>query len=369
MSGAPAITQASVLHPLVDVVGDGFVASRSAAPVLGLTEGRMGLLVEAARASMRVLIVTPPHARLTLALTQYLQQLNGQWVVENADGALRMAATGRVISHLAAAFDTSAFDTSPDVAQISADFAAPVSGGVPWLQFTVSVHHAARDETLLGRSIDIIAQQLGGEPPSGWGTHEPAGIHWNRENVTRFVRGRMPRDTRLFVSGGTDVPFSATLHVFRSSIGVTEESKTLIALPGGRAAADAVIARVPEVLAEIAGSQQVLFAMAYEQHGAADATFSAVQAPPLTPLAAVVGARAIRDLAIDTAAFQESYGARRVGSPRVPSLVIPFDGDAPTRWERFAAGIGVIGVDGLQQALGLTPGASRAAEEVPRHAS
>ncbi|GAA3871533.1 hypothetical protein GCM10022381_13290 [Leifsonia kafniensis] len=339
----------TVAHPLVDFVGDGFVATVSDSPVVGLTEGRMGLLVDAARQSTRVLLITPPESRLTLAMTHYLQLLQGQWVIRNADGALRVAANGRVLQRLDDAWND--LDAAP--IEVAADFAQPLVDAATWLQFTISTHHAARDETMLGRALEMISEEICGEAPTGWGVHEPAGIHWNRENLTRFVRGRMPRDTRLFATGGAMHPLSATLQVFRSAIGVTEETKILIALGSDRAVSEAVIARVPAVLAQIASTQQVLFGMAYEQSGAPDATFTAVQTSPPLPVASVIGARAIRDLNIDIDELERSFGAIRAGSRRVPSLVVPFGADPSQRWAQFAAGVGIVGAAQMHEALGL----------------
>ncbi len=340
----------TVAHPLVDVVGAGFVVTVSESRVVGLTEGRLGLLVDAAKQSTRVLLITPPESRLTYAMTHYLQLLHGLWVIRNTDGALRVAATGRVLRRLDDAWD----DRNVAVQAVAADFAQPLADAAPWLQFTVSTHHAARDETMLGRALEIISEEMCGEAPTGWGVHEPAGIHWNREKITRFVRGRMPHDTRLFATGGGTHPLSATLQVFRSSIGVTEETKVLIALRGTRAEADAVIGRVPAVLAQIASMQQVLFGVGFEQSGAPDATFTAVHTSPPLPVGAVIGARAIRELEIDIDALESEFGAIRTGSRRVPSLVVPFGTEPAERWAQFAAGVGVVGAAEMQAALGLT---------------
>ncbi len=347
---------ASTTHPLVDTVGDGFVASYSAASVLGLTEGRMGLLADAARQSQRVLIVTGPHARLSFALAQYLQQLGGQWLIQGEQG-LRLAATGRQIEQLADAFDVLPASAEPR-SVVGRAGAAPTGGGAArWLQFTVSVNHTAREETLLGRTVGFLAEQIAGEQPSGWGANEPAGIHWNRENVTRFVRGRMPRETRLVLSGGSRHPFSATMHVFRSAIGVTEETKILVALGTDRVQSDAVVDRVPAVLAQLSTTQQVLFGLAFEQHGWPDATFAPFPARPMSPLAAVIGARAVRELELGTDEVVARLGAKRTGSARAPSLVVPVgtgaDADAAERWRAFAQGIGTIGVPQLRAALGI----------------
>ena len=353
----PAPEGAAVAHPLVDFVGDGFVVSDVSSPVVGLTEGRLGLLADAAKASTRVLLVTPHDSRLTFALAQYLQLFDARWAVRGADGSLALASTGAALRDFSAAFASDAPGERTH---------APHSGAVRWVQLTITAHHGARKETMLGRAAELFCEELCGESLDGWGTHEPAGIHWNRQNITRFVRQRMPQETRLFFTGGTRHAISGTMHVFRSSLGVTEETKLVIALGADASEADAALARVTATLAQIAQSQQILFAMAYERSGTTDTTIAvgtdamsaAGHAAEISPLAAVIGGRAIRSLRIDVEQMQSSFDAVRVGPHRTPSLVVPFGSVPLAAWERLAALLDTVGTEEVRLALGLPAAAS-----------
>lgn len=314
-------------HPLVDAVGDGFVASSSSAPIVALTEGRSGLLIDAARAGRRVILVTPHTSRLTIAMLQMLQLARGEWVVRNDDGGLRTGTTGHILPTLESTFD--------EDHEIDLDFLKADESTVPWLQFSVSVEHPPTAMTRLGETLDIL-----GGPPAGWGVNEPTGLHWNRDNVTRFARGRMPHQTRLFANGpGT----AASIRVSRSARGVFEESKIFIA-----SISEVDLGKKVTVLFErLALRERVRFGMAYSQRGRADLTVAAGVASPLVPLAAVLGPRAVRDARIPVEQLTDEHGARSVGSSRIPSLVVPLSG-----WESFQRVSQLIGLDNIARALG-----------------
>lgn len=101
--------------------------------------------------------------------------------------------------------------------------------------------------------------------------------------------------------------------------------------------------RVVTVLADLARRQRVLLGTAWRTGGHPDATLAARQIGMPVPLGAVVGAAAVRDLGVDPSALPA--GARVIGPPRVPSLLLDFAPTSPgltggaeveARWRRLA---------------------------------
>lgn len=329
----------SVEHPLVDSVGDGYVVSVSAASVVHASEGRTSLIAECARAGLRVVFLTGASSRLTFGMLQLLGATRSKWVVQEPSGALADGLTGRRLDavqdvlHPGKGRDSEASgDQTGPAPQVGTTTDATVRS---WLQLSVSVHLQARDETRVGGTLAFLADRVAGAAPAGWGVHEPAGLAWNRDTVDRYVRARMPRETRLHVTGRGDLALSAVMRVTRSARGLVEETKVLVALADDDAAAQRGISAVPGVLADLAATESVLVGSAFVLRGPADLAVSArLVAPPL-PVAMVLGPRAVRDLKIDLADAAERFGAIRAGRPRIPSIVLPFTREGSGSWQQY----------------------------------
>ena len=368
-----ATSRATTLpHPLADASGPGWIATISTAPVVGLTSGRQALLVDATRAGVRVVVVTHDDARLTWGLYQALRLVAGTWVVRDADGGLRHAVGGaRVASYVdalgdpladqaeAAAVATASDDELATLPRLAEDSVRP------WLQFTVAVHHAARAEALTGGTTEALVRAVTGVAPTVWGTSEPPATTWDRSRLTALARARTPRDTRLHVGGsapvesrggGERVVWTGTIRIARSQTGVTEETRLVFALPEAIGADDST--RASSALRGVAERQQVLMATAWSLRGAADATVTPYRPVTPQPLAAVVGARAVRRLGLDATAFAAEHGGSTTGNARTPSLVVPFGADQ-VRWRRFADAVQAVGPGAIQDAL-VPPGVRRA---------
>ncbi|TFD86086.1 DUF6177 family protein [Cryobacterium serini] len=346
---------ASVEHPLVDFAGDGYVATISDAPLVAATEGLASLAIDAAGVGKRVLLVTAPESRVTFGVLQLLAAVGAAWVVRRVDGALRDALTGRAI----ASFDD-AFRASTTKTDAAADFFTPVPNAQPWLQVTVSVNHQARDETTLGATVELLAAQLAAALPVAWGVNEPAGLHWTRENLTRFVRGRMPNESKVYVVGRGERAMTATVRVSRSARGVTEETKLLVALGEDEASARTVIEATPAVLGRLADAQSVLIASAFLLRGRADLSIDPVLAAPPVPVAVVLGPRAVQDLKITVTDVESRFGAFRAGRPRIPSLVLPFTREGRGSWQQFVDVAAEFSAVDVARALGLPDSAADA---------
>ncbi|WP_157802786.1 DUF6177 family protein [Compostimonas suwonensis] len=341
------MSQSTVPHPLVDEAGEGFVVSRSDAPLVGFGAGRAGLLVEAARAGVRVILLTPASSRLTFAMLGFLELVGGVWVVEGSDGGLRLGLSGQRIAALAAAL---AVPVDAEV-EVDALRSSPAAQNVLTVSMTVS--HKPTVDTQLGRTTELIAEELASSRPSGWGVHEPAGLHWNTQNVTRFARQRMPRDSRLVVAAENPAALSGLLTVQRSAKGVTETTKALVGVGDEQQTWAAIEDRLPRLLGSLAERQFPLFGTVFLGRGESDLTTAARLPQPPFPVAMLLGPQAVRDLGIDTDAATERFGATVVGRRRIPSLIVPFTSDRTVGWHRFRDFAGAFGSERFARALGF----------------
>lgn len=330
----------TLAHPLVDAVGPGFVVHETDAAVVECSSERTGLLLEARRAGVVAVLLTPGSSRLTATMSAMLRRTASSWVVREGD-RYRAAGSDVVADDVATAM------LAPQTVTRSA---AIGPGAVPWVEALVSVHHPASEAATLGRTAELLLAGLGDVGDVGleaWGTVEPATLAWSVAEVTAFARRRAPRPTRLVAvaptAGGVA---SVQLRIERSANGVTEETRLVLPRP---APSDALPPDddVPTVLADLAQRQRVLLGTAWRTSGHPDATVSAHQLPLPVPLGAVVGAAAVRDLGVDPRTLPT--GARPVGPARVPSLVLDFapddvrsgavlsrGADAEARWRRLA---------------------------------
>lgn len=270
-------------HPLLDSVGDGSVRIESRAAVVRLGRAQADLLGRAADVGARPILVTDGLSVVTEAFRQALLDAGGAWVVRGDDG-LRNGLDGRRL------------DAFPDAA-----------------------------ETVLGTTSELLATELAGAAPTGWGTHEPAGRPWDRRTLTEAARDRMPDPTRFVVVGSAAAPVAFTVTAQRTDQGVEELTTGLLSVGApGDAAAAARVEAVPQVLGRLAATQLPLFALVLRRPGRADLAQAPRMPFPPVPVAVLLGAPAIRQLGLDPAVMRDRFGAVVAGKPRIPALVLPF---------------------------------------------
>ncbi|TCK59657.1 DUF6177 family protein [Curtobacterium sp. PhB136] len=305
-------------HPLADSVGDGSVRIESRAAIVHLGVGRLDLLGRAAAEGARPILVTDGLSRLTEPFRQYLVDTGGAWVVRGQDG-LRNGLDGR---RLDAFTDAVVLGPPTSVDDVAVPYLRPEPADAEQLVVSVSVRHRAAAETILGSTAELVATELAGAAPTGWGTHEPAGRPWSRHDLTAAARDRMPTSTRFVVIG----PGSAsTVTAQRTDHGVEELTTGLVSAgPIGDPVTAMRIAAVPQVLGRLAATQLPLFALVMRRPGRSDLLQSPVLQAPPAPVAMLLGAPAVRDLGLDPAAMAERFGAVVAGRPRIPALVLPF---------------------------------------------
>jgi hypothetical protein len=291
---------------------------------------RTGFLVDANRAQMVPVIVTDASARATWPMLQLITEFGAVWLAEASDGSVVNALSGR---------------SSHTIGDAVADRLRPVAAGAigaPGLpaalprdpgrvvQITIIVNQRAHADTILGGALEAVAEFVGA-PLTSWAEAEPLSRRWDTGELTASVRQRMPETVRYLAAGG--VPgrgLSASVRVARTQHGVTEKVRVLASIDD-----DDHLSRVRDLFEAIAAQFQVVFASAFHAPGRADLTFGVDVAPAPAPIVVLVGAKAVRDTAVDLAALVDHTGAVRLGRPRIPSVLLGFDEDPATAWRQL----------------------------------
>jgi len=335
-------------HALIDGIVEGIAVSESRAPLLALTATRTDLLMQAGMARHPLVFLTGDGTRLTEPMRAALAATRVPWIVRTA-GGLRDGLTWRPLADLAAAFDGTPAAPHPDALYLE----QPTT---QQLVASVSVRHRADAPTRLGATLEVLGRAAE-TTPLAWGPNEPAEYAWDRDALTAFARARMPSDTRLIATGDAARPTVATLTARRTARGVEEVTEALISLgalddPATDARADAAV----ELLDELAVTPWPLMAALFTRPGRADLTTAAFVAPTPRPLALLVGAPAVRDLALDPATWAERFGARVAGRPRTPALVIPLrrsEEPVEIAWDRLVEIAETLGADRVAELTGF----------------
>jgi hypothetical protein len=341
----------SLPHPLVDDMGPGWVRTETDALLVGASSARLDLITYALRHRSTLILVTRPNARLTVPLFQLLQATGSEWLTRVDDGTLRRALTGGAVGRPGAGGleeiprrrDRGSADR-PDMTPGRQHPDAPLSA---WLQFAVATHHPAREETMLGRGLQELVNEIDPDTTISWGTSEPTTLTWDRHLLTRTARERMPRGSRFFAAGHGTSPFRATITVTRSSLGVTEETSVVFAVPEEMAGSDGA---ARQALSRVARRQRLLVGSAWTMRGGSDCTVAAGREVVPEPVAAAVGPHVVRMLDLEGTGADRVPGAVKVGRLRAEALLVGF-GQDEDRWRSFAEAIRGIGISEATDAL------------------
>lgn len=363
----------AVAHPAVDGSDDAILQHETRSEVVHLSEARSDLLRRASADGRRVVLVTDERSSLTYPMHDALVGTGGVWVVREAGGTFRDGTDGRVLTSVSAATDRTApvltasgtgagtgsaavspvflrsepTGDGPDAADVRRRLDAPLGRQ---LVVSVSVRHQARRTTLLGRTTEILAEQLTGSPVLGWGVREPAIVPWDRTALTAYARGRMPEDARLVVVGDG---FVGTIVVRRTNAGLEETTQLLVhAGPSGSDAARAVVDAVPATLGQLSSTLVPLFGLVTTRTGRADLLVPSVLETPVVPLAMLLGPPAVRELGLDLSLLADQHDAQVVGRRRVPGVVVPLGTFDHADWDRLAGVVRTLGADRVLAAVG-----------------
>jgi hypothetical protein len=218
-----------------------------------------------------------------------------------------------------------------------------------------SLRHRAEAGARVGPALEAVARWGGASAPAGWGPHEPVEHEWDAAALTRHLAARAPDEARVLVAGPSVAGSTLTR---RTDKGVEEVLQALVHLgPVAAASTDQALRRIPAELAALAEDALPLYAFVFARPGRADLTTAPFLQVPPVPVALLIGAPAVRDLAIDVPDTRDRFGALIVGRPRIPGVVLPFtgpDGGWPAL-ERFVDHVGRDRIRGVTGPLPTRP--------------
>lgn len=333
-------------HPLVDYVDRGCAVVESRAEIVYFSEAFADLLITVGQHGLVPVIVTRPDARLTFAVRYYLEAAEGLWLIRTDEGLVNLR-DGTLSQSVGDVVD-------PAVPGSARSLPAAPAPDALQLFFSLSVQHTAGEDTLLGEGAEILAGLSGG-PLSAWGAHEPATLRWSRAAYTEAARRGMPDESR-FVLVGRGAGFAAIAAVRRTRVGV-EETITGIARSGDAATGLPDVAeRARRSLTALAEATALpMIAMMSAGPGRSDLMADQYRVPPPVPVAALIGPRAIRNLAADPAVLAQQFNASTVGRKRIPSVLVDFVSAGTAPWieaQRFAESLGAANIEAALRAGG-----------------
>ncbi|MCY9786885.1 DUF6177 family protein [Nocardiopsis sp. EMB25] len=301
------------------------------------------------REGRRLQLVTPSTSRVTHALRSMLATPTARWVVRAPDGAhydgfhgvplVWDPESGFVVDSTARVEDGphEAFRGS------GRDLAAQ-------LLIDLHVEHPAEDGLVLGAATELLAEALGGAPPSLWGTSEPLPRAWDRAELTATCRRRAPGQTWTVFAGPPEAvrdegvrPFCGTQRVSRTAHGVRESVTFAVGhAPGEEPDLESLAPLVGELT-----SRGVLQTMVVRRlAGRADLTYAPRWSGVPVPVGMAIGPDAVSDIGRDRALSAPVDGVP-FGPPLTPSVWFRVgDGVEPDGWDRFRALMAHLRPDG-----------------------
>ncbi|MBA8793641.1 hypothetical protein FHX74_001246 [Friedmanniella endophytica] len=361
-------------HPLADRIGPepavgpdpddaprtdrfGWVVTETRSRIVRLSPLRLNFLAMCQRDRRVPVLVSDELSRLTLPFTRIWRLAGGTWVVREADGGLRNGFDGRRLDRIE---DVWSRPAPTGIDEFAVGHLRPVRTDALQLTVIVALRHPARSSTRLGVAATRITEAVLGRPPEAWGPSEPASAPWDPDELTALVREEMPGEASVVLAGAG---VTGTLSGQRTSNGVEELLHLTLAItdptPDRIAAAREALDAALQHLAETA---MPLIAVAMARPGPADLLLDPRLAPPPIPLTLLIGAPAVRGFALDPALMAERYGARTVGRPRIPALLVDLGALEPEAWLRLDAVLGAFPRAELDEVLGLGVDGLRAAQ-------
>lgn len=346
---------AFVAHPVVDEWPEDLFVYEARHASIVLSSPIRAFLEDARDSQRRAVLVTPATSTISRAVAEMLREADGRWVVRTLDHRLFDALTGYEID----AFDQLWEEPSEYAARLDT-FAGPPVGGDAFLLVDVYARERASEATRFGALAEHLAGVLGSSGLDSWGLQEPTTRRWDREALTASLRARMPV-TAPHYAGGADGT-SLSMQVARTRSGLLEHTRGLIrvgeydqVLARGGAPYLARHPRVAGALRGLAESFRPTVAMLSLSHGVTAGRLPG-QRPesrwPDQPVAVLIGARAVRDLAVDLEQLSRTHDLAYVGSRRAPSILLRLTGPEPS-WHQFVAFAHDLDQERLASALAM----------------
>ncbi|UGQ15042.1 DUF6177 family protein [Yinghuangia sp. ASG 101] len=321
----PAAAQAAE-QPAVDVLTDKVAAVIQDRPTVALTTWLADALRAAAASRRAFQLITSADARLTLPTRGALSGLPNRWVVRDGEGGYYDGLSGNELR-----WRDGSFQPLGRIARPFAEATAQADGTAErQLLLTCVTRQAATDTLLLGGAVEALWRVLAGTAPTGWGTSEPAGMPWSREELTGVARARAPRPSGFVVVGAPGDRALATLRTTRTESGVEEHVTFALGCPAG---VDPPLGALHALADELVADHGLVSLLVQRRSARSDLTVPAhLEAAP-APEAFVLGPDAVRDTGFASAA-RPPTGVRptRVGRKPRQGLWYPLRDEG---WEGF----------------------------------
>lgn len=319
-------------HPAVNAVTEKNAVLVQDRPVVSLSGWLVDALARYGREGLGLQLVTPSDSVLTHALRGLLGDPNATWVVRTDDGHHYDGFNGLPLVW------RSDVGYVPDPQARTADGPHPdfrarqehVTGS--HLHVDLQVDHPASDSLELGGVVELLAERLGGAPPSVWGVAEPLSRAWDTADLTALARGRAPGETTALFHGphGAEPVFGGRWRVSPTTSGVRESARFTVATEG----APDLEALEPLVreLAERDGLRSMTVRRAM---GRADLVQPPRWAGVPIPVGLAVGAEGVMAVG-KTSALAAPVRGEAFGPPMTPVVWYRIgDGVEPHAWKRF----------------------------------
>jgi hypothetical protein len=314
----------------------------------------------ATRSNGALILQTAADSRLSLSVTMLLSRQSVRWVVE-IEGEFFDGVSGQAVSWTE---DPTAriVDATSRGATDRRRNRTPQTPLVEQCVVSATLRHRASSSTELGRAAEELAYAFTGSAPSGWGADEPAAQLWKRANLTTLVRSRMPEPTTLAVASNAALPFVAQVTASRTDLGIDED---LVAVGLGKphTTHDGLM----RAFAELAADTTLAFALVHRRLGRADFTTGFGAGRASSPVAVLLGPRAVRDLGLDRLESAPLPAPQRLGPDRVPSLLWMLDPSPGNGWRQLDALARHVGPDRVATVTGGSNQIGRPATNVTRH--
>ncbi|GAA4671963.1 hypothetical protein GCM10023347_27480 [Streptomyces chumphonensis] len=284
-------------QPAVDVLTDEAAVVIQDRPVIAMTAWLSETLRATTDSERALQLVTPPTARLSLPTRSVLSGLPNRWVVQDPGRGYFDGLSGAELR-----WENGSFTATGKLVD---GYAPPTPPTGRQLGVSLRTRHRATTDLLLGGALEETWQRLTGTLPAGWGTAEPAGAPWSREELSAYVRERA-EPTWLVVVGQPERPAIATLRVSVTESGVEEDMTLTVGHPED--GPEPALAELPGLAAELAAHHGLVSLLAQQRHGRADLTVPCALEGPPEPVGFALGPGEIAEIGLTAARRAPSAG-------------------------------------------------------------
>ncbi len=338
-----------VVHPVADEWTEEYCVYAASARSVRLTRPLSAFLDFARTESLRPVLMTSRGATLSPFVSMAMRRVGGLWAVQGPSGRTYDGLSGYRVTAFRDLWES--HDTTrerlPEYTRVS-----PEPHGV--LMFDAYVHQRAAADTVVGHLGAEIVDALGAGGPDVWGVDEPLTDPWNADRVTELAKRSMPTMPTVH-AGGPDGSF-VDIGAGRTPRGVLEHAQGGVPVGPYEGRTAELIERSASALTMLTRRFRPTVALTSVAEFDEGTVQGASAKRPEAPLAALLGPRAVHDLAVDVAALERSHDVTMLGRRRTPSLLVRFSDPDQGLWAQLAAFGHDLGVERVLKAAGLEGG-------------